>query len=71
MAGALLLFLITLCVVLLGVGFLKRNPWVRLPALMFCAPAVFFFPFGTGLAVYTWWFMHSDGGRRLFSKTTR
>ncbi|PYS92022.1 MAG: hypothetical protein DMF64_10725 [Acidobacteria bacterium] len=69
--SALLLSLFTLSVLVVGGGFLKRKHWVRLPALAFCVPAVFFFPFGTGLAVYTWWFLHSEGGRRLFSKPAR
>lgn len=69
--GDLLLLLLTLSVALVGVGFLGRRRWARVPALVFSVPAAVFFPLGTGLAVYTWWFLHSDGGRRLFSRTIR
>jgi hypothetical protein len=67
-AGVLLLLLVTVSLALVGVGFLRHRRWVRLPALILCAPAVLSFPFGTGLAVYTWWFLHSEGGRRMFGK---
>jgi hypothetical protein len=67
-AGVLLLLLVTLSLALVGVGFLRHRRWVRLPALVLCAPAVLSFPFGTGLAVYTWWFLHSADGRRMFGK---
>lgn len=65
-AGVLLLFLLALCVLFIGVGFLRRKRWARVPALIFCAPAILSFPFGTGLAIYTWWFLHSEGGKRIF-----
>jgi hypothetical protein len=29
---------------------------------------VFSFNLGTGLAIYTWWFLHNAGGRRTFGK---
>lgn len=67
-ASVFLLFLLTLFVILIGVGFLKRRRWARMPALILCAPAMLSFPFGTGLAIYTWWFLHSEGGRRMFGK---
>jgi hypothetical protein len=67
-AGVFLLLLVTLSLALVGGGFLKHRRWVRLPALVLCAPAVLSFPFGTRLAVYTWWFLHSAGGRRIFGK---
>ena len=67
-AGVFLLLVLTLSLAFVGVGFLKHRRWVRLPALILCAPAVLSFPFGTGLAVYTWWFLHSEGGQRIFGK---
>lgn len=62
------LLLVTPSLLLIGVGFFKQRRWARLPALILCAPAVFSFPFGTGLAIYTWWFLHGAGGRRMFGK---
>jgi hypothetical protein len=66
MAGVFLLFLLALSVMFIGIGFLKRRRWARIPALIFCAPAILSFPFGTGLAIYTWWFLHSEGGKQIF-----
>ena len=49
-------------------GLLKRRRWGRILALIFSALYVFFFPLGTLLAIYTYWFLHSAGARRLYAK---
>ena len=51
-------------------GLFKRRRWARIFALVLSALLVWFVPLGTALAVYTWWFMHSEEGKRLYSKTS-
>ncbi len=48
-------------------GLMKKRRWARLLALIFSVLYVVIFPLGTGLAVYTWVFMHSATGRSLFN----
>jgi chromate transport protein ChrA len=52
-------------------GLFKRRSWARTPALILAVLLIWLFPLGTALSVYTWWFMHSEGGRQLFSKDNR
>lgn len=49
-------------------GILRRRPWGRVLALVSTILFVWLFPLGTALAVYTWWFLHSEGGKQLYSK---
>ena len=44
-----------------GVFTLRR--WGRILALLFSVLYVWVFPFGTLLAVYTWWFFYGETGR--------
>jgi hypothetical protein len=62
--------ILTIFIVSTAYGLLKRRSWARIPALILSALFVWLFPLGTALAVYTWWFMHSEGGKRLYSKST-
>jgi hypothetical protein len=48
-------------------GMLRRRRWGRILALVTAAFFVWFFPVGTILAVYVWWYMHSEGGKQLYS----
>lgn len=45
--------------------FMKRR-WGRIVALVFSAFFVLIVPLGTGLAIYTWWFLHSKGAMQLY-----
>jgi uncharacterized membrane protein (DUF2068 family) len=47
--------------------FMKRR-WGRALALISSAFFVWLFPLGTGLAIYTWWFLQSQSGRSLYLK---
>jgi len=49
-------------------GLLRRRPWGRILALISTVLFVWLVPLGTALAVYAWWFLHSEGGKRLYSK---
>lgn len=44
-------------------GLLRRRRWVRSVSFAAAFVQLFVFPF---LAVYLWWFMHSEGGRKLY-----
>jgi hypothetical protein len=60
-----------LMIVLLATAFglFKGNRWARILSLILSGLFVWLFPLGTALAVYTWWFMHSEGGKELYSKS--
>ena len=49
-------------------GLFRQRRWARMLALGFCALYVFVFPLGTLLAVYTCWFMYSEGGKQLYGR---
>lgn len=48
-------------------GLWQRRRWVRRVALASAFVQLFVFPF---LAAYTWWFLHSEGGRGLYPTAT-
>lgn len=45
-------------------GLYMRKPWGRRLALCACLPLLFYCP---PIAVYTWWFLHSAGGKQLYA----
>ena len=49
-------------------GLLRRRPWGRILALVSTVLFVWLVPLGTALAVYAWWFLHSEGGKQLYSR---
>lgn len=49
-------------------GLLSRRRWGRILALVSTVLFVWLFPLGTALAIYVWWFLHSEGGKQLYSK---
>ena len=51
-------------------GVFKRRRWARIAVLISSALFVVLFPLGTALAIYTWSFMHSEGGKLLYSRTS-
>lgn len=69
---AWLLYLLPLPLVqlLTGFGIFTRRRWGRILALILSALYVWIFPLGTLLAIYTFWFFHSEGGKQLFDRTT-
>jgi hypothetical protein len=48
-------------------GLFKKRRWARILSLVLAGLLVLLFPLGTALSVYTWWFMHSDGAKLLYS----
>lgn len=48
-------------------GLFTVRRWGRILSLLFSVLYVWVFPFGTLLAIYTWWFLYGEMGRRLYS----
>jgi hypothetical protein len=48
-------------------GMLRRRRWGRILALITTVFYVWLFPLGTLLAVYLWWYLHSEGAKSLYS----
>jgi len=62
--SAVLLFLIPY-------GLFKRKRWARISVLILSGVFVWLFPLGTILAAYTWWFMHSEEAKQLYSNVNK
>jgi hypothetical protein len=60
--------LLTVYIISVAYGLLRRRPWARIPALILSVLFIWLFPLGTALAIYNWWFLHSEGGKRLYSR---
>jgi chromate transport protein ChrA len=48
-----------------ALGLYRRRSWGRRVALV---SSVVFFPLCPPIAGYTWWFMHSEGGKQLYER---
>jgi glycerol uptake facilitator-like aquaporin len=51
---------------LTGFGLLKARRWGRILAFVLSVVYVWVFPLGTLLAIYTVWFLQSEGARQLY-----
>jgi fructose-specific phosphotransferase system IIC component len=49
-----------------GYALLKRKRWAKVSAIIAAVMAAMFFPIGTAVCVYTFWFLFSDPGKALF-----
>jgi hypothetical protein len=63
--------LLTFILLSTAYGLFKRRRWARIVTLILTGLFIWLFPLGTALAGYTWWFMHSEGGKHLYSKVNR
>lgn len=68
-APELSLLLLPLLQLVTACGLFMKRRWGRMIALVFSAFFVLVVPLGTGLAIYTWWFLHSKGGKQLYFST--
>jgi hypothetical protein len=50
-----------------GYALLKRRPWARIAGIVGGVVAAPSFPIGTGVAVYTFWFLFSDAGKQVYA----
>ena len=51
--------------VLVGIGLLKRKPWARVLALVVAVFALFSFPIGTIIAIYSFWVLTREETQQL------
>ena len=56
--------------VLTGFALRRHRHWARLAGMGLAVPNLFFLPFGTGLAGYTFWTLLSEDTRKLFATET-
>jgi hypothetical protein len=68
LSTALYLLPLPLLNILTSYGLFMKRRWGRLLALLLSVIYVWIFPLGTALASYTWYFLHSAGGKTLFQK---
>lgn len=61
--------LLTVYILSMAYGLLRRRRWARVPALILSVLFIWLFPLGTALAIYNWWFLHSEGGKQLYMKS--
>ena len=47
---------------------LKRKPWAKTAAIVAGAVAAMYFPLGPLVTVYTFWFLFSEPGRKLYDR---
>lgn len=64
-AGAINIFF-TIPSVVAAYALLKRRRWAKVAGIVGGATAAMSFPFGTAVAVYTFWFLFSDAGKALY-----
>jgi hypothetical protein len=67
----LIALILTVIILSTAYGLLRRRRWARIPALILSALFVWLFPLGTALAIYTWWFHHSEGAKNLYSRSSQ
>jgi len=73
MLFAITIFSVVLLIILLFAsttyGLFRRRPWARTPALISAVLVIWLFPLGTALGIYTWYVMHSEGIKQLYSRS--
>jgi small-conductance mechanosensitive channel len=60
--------LITLLFTSTTYGLFKRRLWARTLALISAVLVIWLFPLGTALGVYTWYAIHSEDMKQLYSR---
>jgi hypothetical protein len=49
-----------------GYALLKRKPWAKIASIIAGVISAMFFPIGTAVCVYTFWFLFSEPGKLLY-----
>jgi hypothetical protein len=49
-----------------GYAMLKRKTWARTASIVAAVFETMSFPFGTAVAIYSFWFMFGDAGKNLY-----
>ncbi len=60
--------ILTLPSFIAGYAMLKHKPWARMASIIAAVLETMSFPLGTGVAIYSFWFMFSDAGRAMYDK---
>ena len=66
MTFILLLFVVALLPLLVALGFAKRRPWVKPLAIAVAIVSLINIPIGTALGIYSFRFLGSEGGIKLY-----
>ena len=61
---------LTTCLLITVYGMVRRRRWGRVLALVTTVFYIWLFPLGTLLGVYIWWFLHSDGAKQLYLRSS-
>lgn len=67
MALVSVLVVLSLPILMVGVGLFRLKPWSRIPGIVVSILQLFGFPLGTVLGVYGLWVLFSKDGERLFA----
>jgi hypothetical protein len=57
--------------VIAGYALLRRRPWAMVAGIVGGVVAAPSFPIGTGIAVYTFWFLFGDAGKEVYDVKKR
>jgi len=66
---AIILMVLSLPGLITGFGLLKFRPWARILAMILAVLHVLSFPFGTALAIYTFWVLLNAETQPLFASS--
>lgn len=62
---------IAICLLAAPYRLFRRRRWARILSLITTVFYVWLFPLGTILAVYTWWFMHSEEAQQFYTASNQ
>jgi len=65
-AFVVLLFVVGLMPLMVGYGLMKRKPWAKPSALVLAIISLINIPIGTALGIYSFRFLGSEGGIKLY-----
>lgn len=65
------LLLLSLPMIITGVGLLRHREWARIAGIVIAALAIFHFPFGTAIGVYGLWTLLNNETARLMGEGSR
>ncbi len=65
------LLLLSLPMIVTGIGLLRHREWARIAGIVIAALAIFHFPFGTAIGVYGLWVLLNNETARLMGEGPR
>ena len=70
-ALVMFLLLLSLPMIITGVGLLRHREWARIAGIVIAAIAIFHFPFGTAIGIYGLWTLLNAETARLMGEESR